>query len=745
MNNAANAGRIPLFSNPKHAALSVGDIDGDGLVDVVRPNQTPPQTLSAATLTSALTAKTQTRNGYTFNYSECATTTTGCNKPIANVLFPDNSTTFRDLTVIDLDGDGTAEILRSATSCAGMPCGTMNGVAAVTSPTINTNMAVPPRSVVEWIDDRRMFLDLNGDGLQDLVWADPAGNGAKILSSLNTGQGFGPTKLTTLTEQNEQIYWSRSAVVMDYNLDGRQDLLLTHTYVVPGYMKVALSDGTGGFTQQMTTIPLTEFFDPLSEPTLWYSVLTSIADLNGDGLPDLLQVDRDKIPPGPFPSFPSSAVAAHVRNGIAPAMVLGINEGNGRTISFTYGASSNNDPSFYSSNRAVSCDTDPTRLACLNRGRWLTRSLTISGGAGETITPITQTFAYLNGVSNKHGRGFLGFTQRYIYGPGSRKTTISYDPLTRQTLPAGSRYVYPYAMRPKTIRVDVDTPQGPNSHARTEETTTYTPAVWQSNGTYVVLPTAVNTYVQDCLPSSPLGTCGGTPHILGYQMATLAHDAYGNVTNSTINYYNDSNTLLQTDTKVVTYDTADTANWLVSIPGVVIPNSTQTSTVGSQTVSRGIRLTLDMAVNAITGLKLGVLKSIETEPLGTTAVHRRQTFNRNPTTGQLTSIDDREFATNTTRTTSFDYLDGADGIYVARTTNPLGQSSKVWRHPGYGLVVEVDDLNNLASSASYDTFGRPLSQTSKIGRDHHVHLWLRHPDQRHGRVHQAGEPGIATG
>ena len=82
--------------------------------------------------------------------------------------------------------------------------------------------------------------------------------------------------------------------------------------------------------------------------------------------------------------------------------------------------------------------------------------------------------------------------------------------------------------------------------------------------------------------------------------------------------------------------------------------------------------------------------------------------------GRMTSLDDKEVATGTTRTTTYQYQD-ADGVYVTTTTNPMGHLTRVWRHPGFGFVVETDDseqpgfgieLRHVRASSFADRRGR---------------------------------------
>jgi len=72
------------------------------------------------------------------------------------------------------------------------------------------------------------------------------------------------------------------------------------------------------------------------------------------------------------------------------------------------------------------------------------------------------------------------------------------------------------------------------------------------------------------------------------------------------------------------------------------------------------------------------------------------------------------------RKTTIQFLD-ADGVYPSTVTSPptannlQGQTSRTWRHPGLGLIVESDDPNGLPTVLTYDTFGRPQSALAPTG------------------------------
>ncbi|HEX6278143.1 MAG TPA: FG-GAP-like repeat-containing protein, partial [Polyangiaceae bacterium] len=519
--------------NPRRAAMvAIGDIDGDGAPDILRPTENPALHLRAASVGSsaALTAYTGGWQGFPYSYSEC-TNASKCNKAIADAVWADGSTAIRDVATVDLDGDGTAEVIRNAPQCYQLPgepqmCDGFAGVAHVSSPTMSGFMRMVP-ATAGGAGSARWFLDLNGDGLTDVAWVDPAVP-QRIWTSINSGQGFNPSSSFDLPV-GARITGAGAkdggVRIMDFNLDGRQDLLLVVSDTTTGKMPVLLSSGSGSFTVRSSEVA-----------PGWsnaYATHTLVVDTNADGLPDIVNLESNQL-------------VGYIRQGRAPLMVKSITEGSGRMILLTYDVAVDSvapTAPFYLSMPASTCDQDRKRLECLNKGRWFAKSLSI-GGASIPF-PTTQTFTYQGGVSDKHGRGFLGFTKRVVHGPGSRRTTITYDPTARVL--SGTRYAYPYALLPKTVRVDVDTFEGSYVHHFSTETKTYN-ASFRSDGTYATALTRTERKAQDC-PASSGGVCTGSVRQLSAQDETFAFDTFGNRTSHGITYKNGAGTVLQTDTE----------------------------------------------------------------------------------------------------------------------------------------------------------------------------------------------------
>ena len=180
---------------------------------------------------------------------------------------------------------------------------------------------------------------------------------------------------------------------------------------------------------------------------------------------------------------------------------------------------------------------------------------------------MSQTFTYRGGVSDRYGRGFLGFSQRDVYGPGSRHQTITYQPTTKTTLGAG--YIYGRAMSPTQIRTDVDTPNPRQHHY--DVTNFYVWANLLPEKTYRIAEEQTKVTHYDC-PSTSGSACTGPARNLGGQSDDLKYDTYGRLLERTVMHLRaTSGFVSRVDSTYYSYRAADTANWLLQLFDETIP------------------------------------------------------------------------------------------------------------------------------------------------------------------------------
>jgi hypothetical protein len=117
--------------------------------------------------------------------------------------------------------------------------------------------------------------DLNGDGFSDLVLTNYEENGLYVLLNNHHG-GFTESVITN-------SYGPLGVVLADLNKDGKLDAVVWMYYL--SVAQVYLGNGKGGFTLVTQTIDYPLYPDgPLA-----------VADVNGDGIPDLLLQDAGSI------------------------------------------------------------------------------------------------------------------------------------------------------------------------------------------------------------------------------------------------------------------------------------------------------------------------------------------------------------------------------------------------------------------------------------------------------------------
>ncbi len=113
-----------------------------------------------------------------------------------------------------------------------------------------------------------VVLDVNGDGRQDLVLS----YSSQLVARINNGNGFNAPTLTGISNGNWQYHW-----VIDYDADGRMDLLVSHPDTILGNARILRSSGS-----------TFQIIDTGIVGGAWLNTHPQIMDFNGDGYSDLV-------------------------------------------------------------------------------------------------------------------------------------------------------------------------------------------------------------------------------------------------------------------------------------------------------------------------------------------------------------------------------------------------------------------------------------------------------------------------
>ena len=233
-------------SNSLPVSIAVADVNGDGKPDLLTANSTNISSTAGVLL----------GNG-TGTFQAVVPYSTGTNSgPIS-------------IAVADVSGDGKPDLLtaNSSTGTAGVLLGNGNGTfQAVVS--YSTGPSSNPYSIA--------VADVNGDGKPDLLTANAISNGGTAGVLLGNGNGTFQPVVSYFTGT---FSLPISIAVADVNGDGKPDLLTANSTNNTSTAGVLLGNGNGTFQAIVlySTGPVGSAPESIA-----------VADVNGDGKPDLL-------------------------------------------------------------------------------------------------------------------------------------------------------------------------------------------------------------------------------------------------------------------------------------------------------------------------------------------------------------------------------------------------------------------------------------------------------------------------
>jgi hypothetical protein len=197
------------------------------------------------------------------------------------------------VAVEDVNGDGKPDLL-VANYCADSECSTDGNVGVLIGNGDGTFRAAVPYSSGAYHTVSVAVGDVNGDGKLDLVVGSYCASSSNCASgSVGVLLGNGNGTFRAAVSYSSGGYEAQSVAVGDVNGDGKLDLLVANTICAPndcatGSVGVLLGNGDGSF-QPVVTYDSGGFS----------AESVAVADVNGDGKPDLL-VTNNCVTDGAF-------------------------------------------------------------------------------------------------------------------------------------------------------------------------------------------------------------------------------------------------------------------------------------------------------------------------------------------------------------------------------------------------------------------------------------------------------------
>ncbi|RKH06292.1 hypothetical protein D7V97_22750 [Corallococcus sp. CA053C] len=519
---------------------------------------------------------------------------------------------------------------------------------------------------------RHLFVDVNHDGLTDLVSYPQAGGDATL--SLNTGLGFVPQPTQSFPAEakvgpaleylnpppegwgNTRHSIDNGVRVADINGDGLQDIVLLDqgAATVPGAFarsraRVLLSRGSS-FVD-------TTLFIPIGAVSADRGMYRSLAlDVNGDGQMDFVQPDSS-----------ASALNIWIRQGVKPFLLRSATDAMGSRVEFDYAPLTNT--AMYT--QGQSCHYPQP---CVRQGMWLASEMRTDAGPGHPMRRVS--FQYEDARMDAMGKGLLGIRKRTVtdHASGSiSRETYALAPLV------GTRYPLARQLLSRTVRTTLL--DGSTWLRETVVTPAYVERTAADGSHYFALYTASKTERAYEL---------GLPTLWSVTRTVEDFDAdFGNV--KAEKWVWSDGYVSRRDT---TYDNR-VSTWQVGLP--IRVTETATTALG---VSRARSRSFTHAPGS------GLLTDEVVEPDSTDSdVYLASHYDYTPDGMGLRSSVTLRSLSGETRTTSYEY-DAATKTTVSAIINPAGHRQMMAYHPGLGVLAATVDANGVRQRWQYDAFGR---------------------------------------
>ncbi|MFT3768646.1 MAG: FG-GAP-like repeat-containing protein [Minicystis sp.] len=693
----------------KNGSVHIADVDGDGMPDFIQCENASPTAMGAADYRWALHRWSPDVPGWA---------------PVGKEIellhgYPCDT----ELHTVDVDADGRIDLLVPGAHRVGEQLSFHATYAALSWDgegaweSAETGLPSSPQGLL-------LFIDVNGDGLPDAIASDQA---HQLVTFFNTGRGFA-AKVSSLPSPvaGGADHFFRLAATIDYNGDGRRDLLIpmppgvlpNGSASVPSWVVLQATGSVSGptFTIVDPHIPF--------EPSLGAEGIAladprgpRVGDVNGDGAQDVVMAlgghytafeglaadqdlltmvadgmnDREIDTPGFVPSV--FVAYDHLTDG---AVTAGLKVGSAEREKVGYIARHD---------LGNGCDYP---VHCVAGSRRVVQSYGLDTGADRLRRLAIK---YRDGRFHRLGRGFLGFGERIVRdldtGAGTieRHDNVTYDPDLKAFPYAGhvvreERYAPGSSGHPNPLVVEMSF-----------DDVTFETVPTNGGRTYYTLPRVHHTRrEQGVLPSPKLP--GATldayaRHVAETDDAALlseswttiwAHDDFGNILAES-NVTDGVDMLVHVERKV----TNDTERWLL---GQVDEQRACSSTTGESRC----RVTHRWYDGA------GLLREESTssddpDPGARAETKLTVSFGRDAYGNVVGTVAVDGFGDRRSSCTRYE----AEGVFPWAYGNGAGHVTYMGYDAGLGVPAVVVDPNGLVTRWAHDGFGRVVEETRPDG------------------------------
>jgi RHS repeat-associated protein len=716
-----------LIDTRRPVSPMVGDFDGDGLPDLIKPIQFVNYNGTPFWWFLRNSSSGFGSDGTYLSWETIMEEVNGNESSPSEFDITEPWNTY----IADINGDGKIEVIfwDPAMAKKGKQSNRMRAFLSPTSGAVQTSLLSSEKKPGSL---RYQFADVNGDGLPDAIEIpingsdDTPTTGVGFRVWKNNGRDFLPP-VEVKPQSADKMGQSLDVLnnngkprdpglrIIDFDGDGRADLLqmgnscrgvgigttpdpVQRTAVT---VQTANPDGASfadGVTLSMTngqgTISLgnqAADLDNVGTTCGGGYLMSQVLDVNGDGLADLVQVEGGQI-------------VVYVRQGQKPGLMNSVTDGLGSQTTVEYRPIT--DPKVH---HPVVAAESPGYPQYYNiRGKWLVKSHTQSS---ELPSPLKFDHEYWYARADLQGLGYLGMdkhtttdttTQAYVtttYDHSS--TTAPLDTFWRNRPTNRSEY---YQMSDQRWVW------------KSTDTSSCTFSTEQDGSRIAVSSCTVDEQEGETIPKGSTGSSGTRKRV----RVTTTYDVdHGFVTEKdtsigTVEKFDDpANELTKLTRSDFTSDSDDT--WLVGMArketvSSYMPGRTDTPTaISSSTTKRTRKYQYDSAKGVVTNIWL--------EPDSSdTSLYQETQYSRNGY-GQTTQISVYDHDRNW-RYTAFDYNSGQNGGHTFPGAVRVGGSSTVTGQmapeekttltydPDRGLLLQSVDPNGIPSTHQYDTFGR---------------------------------------